>query len=427
MTGFIYNNNSYTVGYGISQIEYANNGSNTIGYSMYGDDVPVAPLLYTPLRSIKLPGTCWVETDIVVDLSNSYLPTFEVLSKPTNVMSEPVFSIFNDYPANILYFVQNISSGSQVAISQGLAASWDATGYGSDNQFSTSGGSSFYNYEDEVFYTVQDGTNCSSGYSLSSLQVTHPLRKQMRNQSSGNLILFRFNVANTNGLSQATFCHLKITLQDGTTHILKPYLNTTTNRVVIKDELTSKYYNFSGDASGITYDTGDQEVNRYIPPLFVSTDTGFNTAECTKNNFTIYADSVYDGRGVGLAFDGNLEPNGVGDYGGTNVWHSNSGQPHYIGFRYTEPLKVKKLICYAGPRNCIPKAWKLQYKVNGNYVDITSGSYTGSAWRPFVINIDGNYASDDWRLYISSSSGRDPSYTSVMEMKIVAYTIEEND
>ena len=55
MTGFIYNNNSYDVGYGSSKIEYASKGDSTLGYSMYGENIPEEPDKDKLLEWINIP------------------------------------------------------------------------------------------------------------------------------------------------------------------------------------------------------------------------------------------------------------------------------------------------------------------------------------------------------------------------------------
>jgi hypothetical protein len=47
MTGVIINNNEYQVSTGSIKVEYSSMGGGTIGYSMYGEEVPSSVTVYT--------------------------------------------------------------------------------------------------------------------------------------------------------------------------------------------------------------------------------------------------------------------------------------------------------------------------------------------------------------------------------------------
>jgi len=182
-------------------------------------------------------------------------------------------------------------------------------------------------------------------------------------------------------------------------------------------------------------DTEERIEGNFVQPIFTQADGGFESSECTKDNFTIYADSFYYSEedpahyGVAQAFDGNHTPNGQGHFSANNAWHSgyDGNREHYIGFRYYKPLKVYDLKVYNGPTNVTPYNWTLQCKINNAFVNVTSGTNTttnaGDSW---VISTDGTYVSDDWRILMSSStSAIAPNYVGVLEIEINADVIEE--
>jgi len=165
-------------------------------------------------------------------------------------------------------------------------------------------------------------------------------------------------------------------------------------------------------------------AKKFIQPIFTSSDSGFTGTQCTKDNFTIYSDSsYYDGRGIGYAFDNVTELDGASDYGGMNIWHSDRGYPHHIGFIYDKPLKVNKLTIYNGNINTIPVKYEVQYKdSNDLFVTLLSGTNTvltmGSPW-DIVLNT--NIASEEWRIVFLSGEGIDGrNYVSILEVKIDA-------
>ena len=64
MTGVIINNNEYQVSTGSTKIEYSSMGGGTVGYSMYGDEVPyeelwndITPTQFSQLGSATYDGT----------------------------------------------------------------------------------------------------------------------------------------------------------------------------------------------------------------------------------------------------------------------------------------------------------------------------------------------------------------------------------
>lgn len=157
----------------------------------------------------------------------------------------------------------------------------------------------------------------------------------------------------------------------------------------------------------------------FIQPIFVDS-RGFTTKEDCQQNFTIYADSVYSGLGVGYLLDGVTEYGVNNNYG----WHSSSGFPHYIGFKYIKPLQIKQLEIWNADGNMSPSDYKVQYYNGTDFVDVISGTNTirgqGEKW---TIDLSNNKVwSQNWRLYFpNGDTGYAATYSNITEIKITAF------
>ena len=163
----------------------------------------------------------------------------------------------------------------------------------------------------------------------------------------------------------------------------------------------------------------ESENKPFIQPCISSLDNNFNSTSLTKDNFTVYADSIYSGKGIGQAFDRMPRPD-------ISYWHSNSGYPHHIGFKYDKPLNVKKLTIANANANVVAKDYVIQYLNNDEYVDLLSGTNNvvtkGDKWD---INLPGDISSTDWRIKFISGSGIDGNnYVAVSNVEIYADIVE---
>lgn len=183
------------------------------------------------------------------------------------------------------------------------------------------------------------------------------------------------------------------------------------------DKLT---YSMYGD--NIPVKQSSTDLVKWKQPTIVRDAQGFTSNVSSVSGFSVYADSAYDGRGVGYAFDTDIIPNGQSTYEGTNVWHSGGGYPHYIGFKTNDILQVNKLTIYNGCSNCIPKDYKVECIIDGSYTTVVSGTNTNiNPFSSWDIVIDKKYNSNNWKITFISGSGIDGgTYVSIAEIRIDA-------
>lgn len=134
--------------------------------------------------------------------------------------------------------------------------------------------------------------------------------------------------------------------------------------------------------------------------------------------FACAADSVVDAnRPAWKAFDGVTEMTSI--Y--TDMWHSGSGQPHWLEFYNPNPLVVNTIRIFNATDTIVPWEWKFQYSDNGtDWTDCASGTNTdwveNSEWS-FNVNDSGEHKY--YRFYTTSAHGDTDSYTGITEMQIV--------
>lgn len=135
------------------------------------------------------------------------------------------------------------------------------------------------------------------------------------------------------------------------------------------------------------------------------------------DDFACSADSSIDANRLPFkAFDGVTEMASV--Y--TDMWHSNSGQPHWIAFYNPNPLIVNAVTIYNAMDTTVPYEWKFQYSDDGtDWTDCASGTnteFTENASWSFNVSDSGEHKY--YRFYTTSAHGATDTYTSIAEIQI---------
>lgn len=243
MTGFIYNNNSYNVGYGSSKIEYAGKGDSTLGYSMYGENIPEKDVNYY-LDYINI-------TDNTVYYSSREAITTVIDYKPNtnhyieiDCLMQPYGCIFtHSNSSTILY-----PYASFIYYTSTLEHIINYSGYPNSSYYSVILNSSYIPntrtlwglYQGEIYKNNVLETNVTKRNTYSSAIISAEntrlfISPESNNGFNGDFYSFKVYSDNT-----------KTTLL----HNYRPYLKD--NDVIIKDQVTGNEFILEGDHTKIT-------------------------------------------------------------------------------------------------------------------------------------------------------------------------------
>jgi len=257
MTGFIYNNNSYDVGFGSSKIEYVGNGESTLGYSMYGENIPEEPDKDKLLNWINITDNCtspyiYVETDYNINTDNyidfrcAPILTQNALDHSKNALMLLLTNTNKNRGVSISLQprINNKKAGNnylRYSITEGNS-------YVYYREYNTSSNTLTYN----TWYNI--GIQGSHLYINENLVGGSTYGTYSATISENKMKFFSYGW-NDNGFEgKFSYCNIySDNSKENLIHSYKPYL-TSENTIIIKDEITKKTFEILGDLSRITYE-----------------------------------------------------------------------------------------------------------------------------------------------------------------------------